>query len=402
MQLLDATLAFALTLAALATVVTVIMEIGLRITRRRKKNLIRVMKLLDQELGNGKLGISAAERWAFFTQVVSNPAEAAPKPSGYTQQKNLEELFSSYGRDKKWRGLFDRTSLEYLLRRLAESEGVRTALREASAEVSVEFNRLARRYEEFEAAVSASFKRYAQFWSIAIGMALAIGANIDGVRIFEAYRTDPGLAAAVIENQDSFFESYRTAEESLKQLDTTPEDENELESIRIKARQARQQLVDLAAMGMPWGWKFYPNCPFGQGREAWVASSLQCQSLAPAVPQETEEEAVCSGLGRILKTARHDPAGFLVWLVRVALTGILTGLGAPFWFDVARRLAQIRQGLQQPTASSEYRLSGQEANGDPEKRRQIVASVLADAVAEVSASPAFKTASLLGPKALRL
>ncbi len=37
MQLLDATLAFALTMAALATVVTVIMEACLRVARMRKK-----------------------------------------------------------------------------------------------------------------------------------------------------------------------------------------------------------------------------------------------------------------------------------------------------------------------------------------------------------------------------
>ena len=42
MELLDAALAFALTLAALATVVTVIMEIVLRSVLMRKKNLVQV------------------------------------------------------------------------------------------------------------------------------------------------------------------------------------------------------------------------------------------------------------------------------------------------------------------------------------------------------------------------
>ncbi|WP_321491921.1 hypothetical protein [uncultured Desulfobacter sp.] len=47
MQLLDASLAFVLTLAALATVVTTIMEVCLRMARMRKKNLIKVMQLLN-------------------------------------------------------------------------------------------------------------------------------------------------------------------------------------------------------------------------------------------------------------------------------------------------------------------------------------------------------------------
>jgi hypothetical protein len=44
MQLLDAIIAFALTMAAFATVVTVIVKAGLRIARMRKTNLIGLMK----------------------------------------------------------------------------------------------------------------------------------------------------------------------------------------------------------------------------------------------------------------------------------------------------------------------------------------------------------------------
>ena len=43
MQLLDATLAMVLTLAALATIVTIFMEAGLRAARMRKKNLIELI-----------------------------------------------------------------------------------------------------------------------------------------------------------------------------------------------------------------------------------------------------------------------------------------------------------------------------------------------------------------------
>ncbi len=449
MQLLDATLAFALTMAALATVVTIIMEVCLRAVRMRKRNLIQVMKLLNEELGNGSLGMSDEERWAFFTRVVNNPAEAAGElPAIEWQDKTLEEHLSSYGKDKKWQGLYDKISLEYLLRCLAECECVKKASREASDKVRIEFNRLARKYEEFGSAVSASFKRRSQFWSIAIGIALAIVANIDGVRIFEAYRTDPQLAAAVIEKQENFLENYQKAQESLKdvnavearvadlenelataksKLDATASEEGKeklqagiaaleqtlkgekalldeklaLKNIQSRAQQAQQQLTDLVAMGVPLGWNFYPDCPYGQGQEAWATSSSKCQALAKTDQKKMQLEAACFG-GRIFNTALHDFGGFLIWLFTVIMTGFLIGLGAPFWFDVAKRLAQIRKGLQKASASSEYRLSGNEANGDPEKRRQIVANVLADAVAEAAASAVAETGSSLGPKALRL
>jgi hypothetical protein len=89
--------------------------------------------------------------------------------------------------------------------------------------------------------------------------------------------------------------------------------------------------------------------------------------------------------GRIVNTAGNDLAGFLLWLFVVVGTGVLIGLGAPFWFDIAKRLSQIRKGLQSTAASTEYRLSANDANGDYKKRKEIVENVLADAAGEAAA-----------------
>jgi hypothetical protein len=87
---------------------------------------------------------------------------------------------------------------------------------------------------------------------------------------------------------------------------------------------------------------------------------------------------------RIGKTALNDPAGFILWFLIVLGTGVLVGLGAPFWFDVAKRLAQIRKGIQSASASAEYRLSASNANGNYEKRKKIVKNVLAEAAGEAA------------------
>ena len=65
------------------------------------------------------------------------------------------------------------------------------------------------------------------------------------------------------------------------------------------------------------------------------------------------------------------------WLFAVVLTGCLIGLGAPFWFDVAKRLAQIRQGLRS-RASDEVRMSGNNADGNAKERKRIVRQVVND------------------------
>ena len=464
MQLLDAILAFALTLAALATVVTVIMEASLRMARMRKKNLVEVMKLLNKELGKGSLGISDEERWQFFVRVIHNPA-AATAESMATIVKNLplDQSLAEFGSDKaagkgvvvrffglirqlfgdsKRAGLYDKVSLEHLLRCLVETESVQRLSREKSKTFKDELNRLAKKYEEFGSAVSVSFRRHSQNWSIGIGIALAIFANIDGLRIFEAYQLDTSLATAVIEQQEAFTNRYEEAQErqnqfaeieqkvkkaekklaeakakakqdkneierfeqELAQAKTELEEQASLKKIQQTTQRAQQQIADLVAIGIPLGWDLYPSCPYGGTKEEWAKSSPRCRAIPEdkrkKVPKEdkgtkvSKEDEGKKGfkegerkkvfksdwvIASVIKTAMNDPTGFFRWLFSVIITGVLIGLGAPFWFDVAKRLSQIRKGIQSETASSEYRLAGNDANGNPEKRKEIVENVIAEA-----------------------
>ncbi len=445
MQLLDAILAFVLTMAALATVVTVIMEACLRMSRMRKKNLVEVMKVLDRELGEkkgrGTLRLSEEERWDFFRRVVESPTEEALEQlrSQWDSTMKTEDLIALFGRDKaagmgrlerigtffrqllgdkKRAGLQEKVSLEYMLRCLAQTKSVKEASISAKERLEVEFNRIARKFEEAGASVSASFKRYASAWSLGIGIFLALFANIDGVRIFDAYRLNPEQAAAVIESQDEFLDRYekKLAESQQPGEAENPSEETvSWEELQVRLLDTREDLAFLATQGVPFGWDYYPNCPFGGTRGVWESSGPKCRAIYAAnkeklflkperksSPQATsavssEPQADEIGLDstwlRIAKTAAMDPAGFAVWLVAVVLTGILIGLGAPFWFDVAKRLSQIRKGIQSPSASGEYRLAANDAYGDYDKRRKIVKNVLEEAAAEAAAEAAVRAAS---------
>lgn len=459
MQLLDASLAFALTMAALATVVTVMMEAGLRIARMRKKNFIEVMKLLNKEIENSPLKMSEEDRWNFIKRVIDNPAEASlDKLRIELENLPLAERLAHFGRDKaagknllqrvgcfllqifgdrKRAGLFDRVSLEYMLRCLAESEAVEKSSSLAISNVRAEFNRIARKYEEFSSSVSASFKQHARQWSIAVGILLAFACNIDGLRIFENYRIDPELATAIIQKHETFLENNQNAQDSFeelnalyiqkrevdKQIEQVKDDNNdtlarlkeekrEIEAeiekqsdvvkIQETLKSAKQQVADLTTMGVPIGWEFYPNCPYSKSGtdEKWEAAGSKCKDIAH---RKLEAKSIFI---RVWFTAKNDPSGFAVWVMAVAFTGVLIGLGAPFWFDIAKRLAQVRKGLQNIDASAEFRFSARDANGDPKMRREIVDTVLADAQETANSRTATrvngKPGPQLGPKAIRL
>lgn len=444
MQLLDASLAFALTMAALATVVTTIMEACFRIARMRKKNLIEVMKLLNNEIGKeeSSLKMSPEERWKFFTRVVENPTEAVGLASKIDWQESdaenervLDKVLSSFGKRKDRKGIYEKVTLEYVLRCLAESESVKRASLKASDKLKTELNRIARKYEEFGSAVSASFKQYAQAWSIGIGILLAFAANVDGLRIFEAYRADPKLAATVIEKHEDFIEKNQGVQTSLNNLEALYllekkkrgeietakaarksayeidslekelqgiedkiSDQSKIAAIQKTIQEAKNQVSELRALGVPIGWDFYPNCPYGKGEREWLKSSPECRDII-----ENNQPIKWDQLGSCpLRTIGNDFAGFMAWLLKVTLTGILIGLGAPFWFDVAKRLSQIRKGLKNPNASDEDRLAARDANGDADERKKIVADVVADAVREAAASGIEQPSNLRGPRGIIL
>lgn len=360
MQLLDAALAFALTLAALATVVTVIMESCIRIARVRKKNFMLTMSLLVEELKHLDLGLDEEQIWDFLVRVIKSPAEPTADKikaqcaqikgiekrmaflgpdiqAGVGRMKRVLNFLRQIAGDPKRAPLNDCASLEYLLRSLAEAPAVREKLEEKRQEITMAFNRIARKYEEISAYVSAGFKRNAQAWSMGIGIAFALACNVNGLTIFNTFVMDPGLAEKIIASQD---------------------DIRDLE----KTEDPLTELAELKLTGIPMGWGPWPED-------------------VPGLPKSFDD--VKTSLGWLFTEGidRFFNAG-LFWLFQVGLTGILIGLGAPFWFDVAKRLSQVRKGVQSEAASKAFRFAQSNANGDAGQRREIVGRVLADAAME--------------------
>lgn len=409
MELLDAALAFALTLAALATVVTVIMEIVLRAVLMRKKNLVEVMRLLNEELPNTGLGLDEHERWDFFIKVIVNPAEAASEhlPRKLAEGDRAADAIARTERRSLTGGIYDKVSTEHLLRRLCEIPRVQEMSRQAADALKKELYRLACKYEEFGSAVSAAFKRRAQFWSIVFGIGLAVAANVDGLRIFEAYQAKSGLTQTVIAREGQMRAAYASTEERKGEIATARETLSQAqaalaeagrqhgadspeaaaararadaadkalaaltnpEELRRIAADAQQQVASLIAQGVPIGNAYFPHCRiFGD-------NNLSTTCAGPAWP---------GGVGSELWAGRLRFLGqLLLWLVPVTITGMLIGLGAPFWFDVAKRLAQVRQ-MFDGVGSNETRLAARDADGDPDKREAIVSRVVDEAAGATS------------------
>ena len=59
--------------------------------------------------------------------------------------------------------------------------------------------------------------------------------------------------------------------------------EHDIAEIQKTIQSSRLQIANLVSLGVPIGWDFYPNCPYGKTELQWATSGAQCQ----AIPMET-------------------------------------------------------------------------------------------------------------------
>lgn len=389
MALLDSLLAFALTLAALATVVTLILEIFVRFLRLKTINQIALItKLVDEPDSQEPDSQDSEKTDAKNTTSAEVVRHVLTNPFVKSRFGWLDSLFATVKPLFKWLGkpfanwnvrfgkpgslfatwqkagnYYQDVSLEHTLRRLLESlerrnrrddEATKTHL-QSKSEV------WARKYDEYRSALAAQFKTRAQFWSLIVGVVLALAMNINGLRVFEVYLQDPDLRQKAIEELQKDQAELDAAAKSVG--DTAAS--KEYKELENRYQDLRSKLDKIEGLDLPIGWAYFPGCS------------------APESKGPSDPRCPLSG------GHQFDVVSlvFWGWLAQVLITGILIGLGAPFWYDVARRLAAVR-GAFGGAKTAEVRHRGEDAAGDPDARRKLIERVVADFVGRVRSTPA--------------
>ncbi len=379
MQLFDAFFALILTIAGLATVVTASIEVVFRFSALRGKHLQELVHRIGCEVVAPALGVDpTSERGLveeLIVKVVENPGLR------FTEEQKKKVV------DPKKRSpyrAYESVSVEHVLRRLAELEPVEALLARGTEEAEALLDRTARKFAEFGSAASTQFRRNARMWSIYTGLAVALLLNADGVRVLEAFLNDPTLTATVIANSGDLLDDLSRASEQLsavqaKQAEMSSDRGDPADASPSASSAARDTLTlveeriafvesaaaTLPGLGVPIGSDFFPHCLLFGDREAGLSPDPFCRA-------ETRK--------------RVDVRGWffhsVLWLVSVLVTGLLIGLGGPFWFDLAQRVASIRQAFH-GKPPPEKALSGQDLDsGDAQAasaRARLVQEVVADA-----------------------
>jgi hypothetical protein len=337
MKWIEAALAFALIMFVLATVVTILMESAYRLLLTREKSFRLMMaRLFDEVLrprvGHLLRGVTIAQARERFLETVTRNQAYEEKNDVVRQRVQPDQLASM-------------TMMQFA-DRLADTDVGKAIARGGGEYVETAINDLAMKFERFGAASSQRFQDHARFWCVVLSTGLAFAANVDTIRVVQSLLHDQDLTTRIVDKYQGLVEGDavrpRDAVVELQAIAALEEKgvitQDERESLEKSLSEARLQIGELRETGLPITFDAWPFCK-GKTRSGGAWDS-KCGS---------EVTASVWTWGGIVQVASRlwSPTG-LAWFFSVLLAGALIGLGAPFWFDLARGLARSARLLGAP------------------------------------------------------
>lgn len=345
MNLLEGSIAFALALAGFATLCTVFVEVFHRFASMRSRGL-RLMLA------------------AYFDGVVKkelpDQGQAARLGREFLDTLTENALQRHLGRNfniaQLWRTrllALDELTPKDFLARLPDTEAYKAIAAAGKTPPVVLVKTLAEQYDRYCEATTRYFKARSHALSLGAGVFLAFFANIHAGWIFDAFVKNPDLAqrmqAQAGEIRTALQEAERRQSEAAKTAAPNPApaaapapgeaakpDVKPVEGSKVNTdkeiAKVKSTLDEYQKLGLPIGWARYPNC-FAEGKE-----DPRCEGARGSAKNMDGTSLPQS----ILTTVCNDFWSFCHWALVVFLTGLLIGLGGPFWYDLAVKLSTLR------------------------------------------------------------
>lgn len=355
MALLDAALAFALTLAALATVATIIMEIIIRfLGLKARGQVLFVLKMFDhlsKTMEIPEFG-KKSKRWKYVKTILENPFF-----SGKMIESTLRRSFIG----SRANAVYKDISLEHFLRRVLEVPGAQDALEKNKGDLKKTLSELSAKYDEYSSAIATQFKDRTKLWSLVVGFVVAVLLNVDGLRLYQDYAKNPTVANAAIQELEKKPSSSSTAapDASPPGSKAKPEDAD----VNAAAEELKKKLKWIAKLSLPIGNEYFPYC-------VSEAGDTTPNQVDPLCDKHKLSGISWKSIGYVFTTG-----DYWAWFAKVLITGMLIGLGAPFWYDVARRIGQVRTAFG-GSGSGEQRHRGSDGKDEPKDRDKLLEDIV--------------------------
>lgn len=292
MPLLDAALAFSLTMLVIATLVSTLVQVihgllGIRQSEFRKMlttfTQTEIQPTIDRELSRLSSRFTAETIAEIKTNLNAETAQVAAD----LIQNHADHLHMSSA------------NLVELLKRTDMGDKLLTQLGDQADAV---FNELAQRYEAVGQKFTASFREYSRRIAAVITLVLALALNLDSINIARQYMSNQAQRQAVLAK----YNQVLVHQEKIPGTDNPEQLQENLAQLKQSITEANTQLDALNTAGFPIGWTYFPG-----------------SATTTVVP------------------GSRTIGVWMLWSFGILLTTVLVGLGTPFWFDVVRGLVQF-------------------------------------------------------------
>jgi hypothetical protein len=362
---LDAALAFALTMLAVSTAAGQILNLVRKFFGFRAEQM---RDMLERFIESDLQPVLEREMHRLVDRGANEARSAVLAAAGRFTSSDVAKLCpgSPLFDPSKWRfSLKERlnsVSTEELIEALKQSEVGTELLAQFHDNAETVFQEIGARWDRVGTGVSAQYRITSGRLATLVALLLAVMMNIDSWFIVDRYLNDRQLTAAVIAQMDdiqasadSAFLTIARTDRLLAALAAASASEATVAGDSTLAIASAQTIDSIAAID--WDQLAAGLAATSEGVKALEESGLPLGS--GYFPTSCYSVARQAGLGQwasltsVGRPTCIDPYGRSLWkwLLGIALTGLLAGLGAPFWYDVVSgisRVTRVARGSQNP------------------------------------------------------
>src|SRR5271157_2039379 len=179
--------------------------------------------------------------------------------------------------------------------------------------------------------LSGTYKRQVQLTAFLVGFILALVLNVDSIYVASSLWREPTLRQAIIASASSYSNQNQAAPGAVPPSSSAV---TAMQSIPLLQQQ-------LQVLNIPFGWN---TAPFNTGGKPCSLVPFVANT-AWGIPSRTSQGLpICKGISNL----PVDVTGWLGKLLGFVITAAATAQGAPFWFDLLKKMINVRSSGTNP------------------------------------------------------
>jgi hypothetical protein len=336
MPLLDAALAYALTMLLFATVVSAIVGSIYHLLGLREKGLKQFLqhffvKELSPSLHSELNYITSKTEKDVSSKLQTSVNEMVKTASEKVPDTNPQLL--THLLNKADTHQLVSYSTDEFISELKTSDFGKQAVKDLKEHSDELFERIAKRYETFGEHFRGVFKKKLHIVSTIIGVFLAYAINVDAIHLIATYMSNNQVSAQIVNT------SQQSKINSLYQAQNNTSNSTEPQQAMTDMDNAFSAVDELQADSFPIGWSLFPHCP---PHSADYRCEIQVdKSTDQAQASNTLKAEIKADVNAEEQRVRSNVTLYITWFLGCLITGLLSGLGAPFWYDAVRRIGNV-------------------------------------------------------------